>query len=55
MKAAKQINGHREANNNKQSNNIYSGFKATGHNQKIHRLNRYIKKIIFRGLVKAKP
>jgi len=55
MKAAKQINGHSKANNNKQSNNIYSGFKATGHNQKIHRFNGYIKKIILRGLVKVKP
>ena len=55
MKAAKQINGHCKANNNKQSNNIYSGFKATVHNQKIHRLNRYIKKINFRCMVKAKP
>lgn len=55
MKTAKQINGHCKANNNKQSNNIYSGFEATGHNQKIHRFNRYIKKINFRGLVKAKP
>ena len=35
VKAAKQINGHSKANNNKQSNNIYCGFKATGHNQKI--------------------
>ncbi len=55
MKAAKQINGHSKANNNKQSNNIYSGFKATGHNQKIHRFNGYIKKIILMGLVKSKP
>jgi len=54
MKAAKKINGYRKANNNEQSNNIYCGFKATGHNKKIHRLNTYIKKIIFSGLVKAK-
>ncbi len=35
MKTAKKIDGHRKANNNEQSNNIYNGFKATGHNQKI--------------------
>ena len=54
VKAAQKINGHNKANNNEQSNNIYCGFKATGHNQKINQRNRYIKKIILRGLVKAK-
>jgi hypothetical protein len=52
VKAGKKINGHRKANNNKQSNNIYSVFKATGHNQKIQRFNGYIKKIILRAWLK---
>ena len=46
MKPAKKINRYPKANNDKQSNNIYRSLKPAGHKRKLHRLYKYIKRII---------